>query len=276
VSLTGKGTQLRHLELTGDERRRFETDGYLAVDSVAAESEIAWLRQRYDRLLSGPRSGFLDGVFDLSRPYGTTDDPQLGQLLLPERRIEGLADTPAFQNARHLAARLLDVDDDALEMWTHLIFKAPHSRAVTPWHQDEAYWDVHLTYRSVAAWLPLDDVDETNGCLWYLPGSQSGEVLRHRHLGGNPDVHVLEIDEDADTTDARPVPLRAGGLVLHHPRTLHFAGTNATDHIRRAWGIVFQTPPQKRDKPAHRPWWQEGHAAHAAAFARRSGLKTSR
>jgi len=273
VSLPGKDTNDRLLELTGDERRRFETDGYLAVDSVTTEAELVWFRQQYDALLTGPRSGFLDGVFDLSRPYGTTDDPQLGQLLLPERRLEGLADTLAFRNARRLAARLLDVDDDALEMWTHLIFKAPKCRAVTPWHQDEAYWDVHLTYRSVATWLPLDDVDETNGCLWYLPGSHRGEVLRHRHLGGNPDVHVLEIDEAADTDAARSVPLRAGGLVLHHPRSLHYAGTNATDRIRRAWGIVFQTPPVERDEPAHRPWWQEGHAAHAAAFARQSGRK---
>ena len=255
--------------ITDAEVRQFETDGFLALDAITTDAELDWFRTEYDRLLSGPHSGFLDGVFDLSRPYGTTDAPRLGQLLLPERRIKGLEDTVAFSNARHIVARLLDVEPAELEMWTHLIFKAPSSDAETPWHQDEAYWDIHLDYRSVATWFPLDDVDEHNGCLWYVPGSHRGDVLRHRHYGGDPSVHVLEIDEAADTRAARPVPLPAGGLVLHHPRCLHYAGTNGTDRIRRAWGIVFQTAPVKRDKPAHRPWWHEGHAAHAEKLAER-------
>lgn len=259
------------IDITDEQAERFATDGFLALPSVTSDDELAWFRARYDELLTGPRSGFLDGVFDLSRPYGTTDAPRLGQLLMPERLVKGLDDTLVFKNARRASARLLGVDPAELEVWTHLIFKAPHSDAETPWHQDEAYWDIHLSYQTVATWLPLDDVDETNGCLWYLPGSHKREVLRHRHFGGDPSVHVLEIDEPADTSTARPVPLPAGGLVMHHPRCLHHSGTNATDRIRRAWGIVFQTAPVEREVPADHPWWQEGRAAHAEKMVRGRG-----
>lgn len=258
------------LDDVGDAARAlYAEQGYLAIDRVAPAGELTWLRERYDELLGGPRSGFLDGVFDLSRPYGTTEDPRLGQLLLPERLVEGLPGMETFRNIRRTVACLLEMPEDDLEMWTHLIFKAPGSDAITPWHQDEAYWDIHLEYRSVATWLPLDDVDEHNGCLWYVPGSHRREVLQHRHLGGDPNVHVLEVDEPVDTSTAQPVPLEAGGLVLHHPRCLHYAGPNGTGSIRRAWGIVFQTEPVTRPEPADRPWWHEGRAAHASKLAER-------
>jgi len=258
------------ITLDAGQRARFDRDGYLAVDRVTSDSELEWFRTRYDELLAeGPSTGFLDGIYDVTRPYGASGPPELGQLLAPERFVRGLKKTLVFRNARRMAATLLDVAEDELEVWTHLIFKPPHSAAVTPWHQDEAYWDVHLSYRSVATWLPLDDVDEHNGCLWYVPGSHTGEVRRHRHQGGDPAVHILEVDEPLDTSTARPVPLPAGGLVLHHPRCLHGAGGNYSTLTRRAWGIVYQTPPVARRRPADHPWWHEGRAAHEASLANR-------
>lgn len=251
------------------ERRFFGANGYLAFDRITTEAELERLRAFYQSMLETPRSGFLDGVFDLSRPYGTTDTPSLGQLLRPERHFDAIENTSVWRNARRICAGLLGLDEDELEFWSHLIFKAPFSDAETPWHQDEAYWDVHLQYRSVATWLPLDDVSPDNGCLWYVPGSHKGEVLRHRHFGGDANVHVLEIDEPADTSAAVPVPMSAGGLVVHDPRVLHHSGPNHTGEIRRAWGLVFQSAPIRRERPADHPWWHEGQRAHAEGFARR-------
>ena len=256
-------------KLSDAEVARFADQGYLAIGSVSSTDELAWFRRHYDDLVNRPRTGFLDGVYDVSRPYGSTDEPKLGQLLFPERFVDRLAETATVRTVRRIAAQLLDRPEDRLEMWTHLVFKPPANDNITPWHQDEAYWDVHLDYRSVASWLPLDDVDERNGCLWYVPGSHRREVFRHRHLGGDPSVHVLEVDESVDTSAAKPVPLAAGGLVLHHPRCLHFAGPNGTDRVRRAWGLVFQTEPVTRAEPADHPWWHEGRAAHAGALAGR-------
>jgi hypothetical protein len=251
----------------------FDANGYLAVQNVMPPDELDWLRGVYDDMLAGEASGFLDGVFDLSRPYGTTDAPRLGQLLGPERRDQRLLQMVAVANARRIASRLLRVDPGQLEIWSHLIFKAPKSDAETPWHQDEAYWDVHLEYTTVATWLPLDDVDTTNGCLWYVPGSHRRDVLKHRHLGGDPEVHVLEVYEPVDTRDAVPVPLPAGGMVFHHPRSLHHAGVNESNAMRRAWGVVFQTAPRRRAQPVDRPWWHEGHKAHAERFAQHKAAR---
>jgi hypothetical protein len=247
----------------------FRENGYLKVDRVTTEAELEWLRNVYDALLAAPRSGYLDGVFDLSRPYGTTDEPRLGQLLFPERRVPAIRDTDMWCNARNISVALLGIEADAVESWGHLIFKGAHSLTETPWHQDEAYWDVHKSYCALGSWLALDDVDTDNGCLWFVPGSHTGDVLPHRHLGGDPEVHVLELAIDVDVCAGRPVPLRAGGMTFHHSRTLHYAGVNRTGRIRRAWANEFQAAPEDRDTPADHPWWHEGMQALHESLERR-------
>jgi Phytanoyl-CoA dioxygenase (PhyH) len=235
----------------------YERNGFLVIDKVSTPTEIDWLRDVYDELISRPASGFLDGVFDLTAPYGTRATPSVGQLLFPERWVPAIRATAMWNNARRIATRLLGAGAQ-VESWGHIIFKSPNTGRETPWHQDEAYWDAALSYHAVGSWMPLQDVDVDNGCLWFLPGTHRGRIHPHRHLGNDPAVHILEVVEPVDTTDAVPVPLAAGGMTFHHPRLLHYAGRNAKGGVRRAWANEFQTAPVKRRVPAHRPWVLDG------------------
>ena len=246
----------------------FAENGYLAVEQITSDAELEWLRSRYDDLIARPRSGFLDGVFDLTRSYGTTDEPKIGQLLFPERIVPAIRQSSMWRNAYRIASRLLGVAQPKVESWGHLIFKTPNSRIATPWHQDEAYWEVDKCYNALGTWMPLDDVFVENGCMWFLPGSHRGDVLRHRHGGGDPSVHILELDEACDISAGVPVPLKAGGMTFHHCRTLHYAGPNNTAGIRRAWANEYQTAPAKRDSPADRPWVEDGRKALRDGLAR--------
>jgi ectoine hydroxylase-related dioxygenase (phytanoyl-CoA dioxygenase family) len=80
----------------------------------------------------------------------------------------------------------------------------------------------------------------------FLPGSHRGPLLPHRHLGGDPSVHLLELDVEVDVSGAVEVPLRIGGATFHHSRTLHSTAGNRTDRPRRAFANEFQTPPRPR------------------------------
>ena len=257
------------VDIGPDQVERYANDGFLVVERITSDEELEWLRGVYDALLAMPATGYLDGIFDLSRPYGSTAQPQLGQLLLPERFVTRIHETSFWQNARRISSRLLALPEPKLESWCHLIFKGANSPAETPWHQDEAYWDVHKKFHALATWLAIDDVDTNNGCLWYVPGSHRGDVKAHRHGGNDPAVHVLEFDEPADTSGAVPIPLEAGGMTFHTSRTFHFAGVNRTQRIRRAWGTAFQSEPIPRDEPAPHQWWHDGKAAHAARQPKR-------
>jgi ectoine hydroxylase-related dioxygenase (phytanoyl-CoA dioxygenase family) len=248
----------------------FHEFGYLEIERMTTDEEVDWMRTAYDAFEAAPRSGFPDHLFDVARPYGSTEEPELGQLLFPERRVTGIADTAMYRNGRRVAARLLDVPECDVEHWGHIIFKPPHVGAATPWHQDEAYWAADLSYHAIGGWTALDDTTVDNGCLWFVPGSHKGGVLAHRHMGGDPAVHILEFADDVDVSAALPVPLRAGGTTFHHPRTIHGARPNTTDRRRRAWANEYQLAPVKLDEPADRPWVQEGLDAMRERIAARS------
>ena len=257
------------VDITDRDVEFYATNGYLGVDRVTTDEELEWLRDVYDKLLTMPPTGMLDGIFDLSRPYGTTDTPKLGQLLVPERIVPQIRQTVMWRNARRIAARLLAISEAKTESWGHLIFKGAHSMAETPWHQDEAYWDVTKDYNALGSWLPLDDVDTENGCLWFVPKSHRGEVLPHMHGDNNPAVHVLKFRDAVDTREGVPVPLKAGGMTFHHARTHHYSGVNKTGRVRRAWANEFQTPPVARAVPKEFSWVAAGKKALAEETARR-------
>jgi hypothetical protein len=257
------------VDICGDETAFFAKNGYLAIPRMTTDDELEWLRGVYDALIGQPRSGFPDKVFDVTRPYGYDDAPRLGQLLFPERFVPQIRQTSMWRNAKRIATRLLAVHEDAVESWGHLLFKVPGEANETPWHQDEAYWDVKLDYHAVGAWMPLDEAGIDNGCLWFLPGSHRRDVLPHRHLDDDPSVHVLELSGDVDVADPVAVPLAAGGMSFHHPRTLHYSRANAGTSIRRAWANEFQTAPVERDAPADRPWVIDGERALAQRLGRR-------
>lgn len=247
------------LEVSDEQVAFFRENGFLALERITTDEEIAWLGAVYDGLFAAK-----SGQFDVSRPYGSRGPHQLSQLLFPEQQVPELRETNYYRNARSAIARLLGVDAAGLAGWGHMLRKPPNGGHLTPWHQDESYWEPDFHYCATGAWLPLEDVDMSNGCMCFLPGSHKGPVLSHHHYGGDPAVHLLEVDDAPDTSRAVPVPLRVGGATFHHPRTLHATAPNSTDRPRRAYANEFQLPPVRRATRADRPWVDEGKQAMAA------------
>ena len=176
-----------------------------------------------------------------------------------------------WRNARRIAARCSTSPEADVESWGHLHLQAAASRGSTiPWHQDEAYWEPSLSYHAVGAWMPLDDVDVDNGCLWFVPGSHRGEVLPHHHLGDDPAVHILELVDRVDTSAAVPVPMPRRRRELPPPAhaPLRRARTR-TDRPRRAWANEFQTRADRRStSPPTGRGSHEGHQAMTDALRR--------
>ena len=219
MSIVGRPRPTAELvvEASADMVEEFRTHGFTSVERITTDEEVDWLRGVFDDLYGARVAG---GYFDLARPYDGDGADLLPQALFPERAIPALRDTTYVRNARRIAAALLDADGDDLDVWGHMIDKPPHTGHETPWHQDEAYWDPTQRFHAVGAWMPLDDCDEGNGCMTFLPGSHRGDVLPHRHIADDPAVHGLQFAVDVDVAGAVSVPLRAGGATFHHPRHL--------------------------------------------------------
>ena len=239
--------------------------GYLAVESISTEEEIAMLREVYDRLFAS-KAGREDGnQFDLA---GTDEDgveAALPQILNPAQYAPEMKDTIARANALGIARQLLG--PDVVSTGEHAIFKPARSGAATPWHQDESYWNPGMDYRSVSVWMPLQPATPENGCMQFVPGSHNLEILPHRSIGGDTRVHGLELDVDFDTSNTAICPLGAGGATFHPGRTLHFTAPNRSDMPRRALIMTFAAPATPRTDGRRFPWNEKKQTARDARAA---------
>jgi hypothetical protein len=238
----------------------FEERGFTWLERITSDEELAWLGRVYDLLFAERAQAVRGGYFDLSRPYESEGPDRLPQLLLPEAIVPALRETAFWANGRTIAAQLLGAEPGVLRGWGHMIRKPARVGEALPWHQDEAYWDPAFDYRALGCWLTLDPATPESGCLRFVPGSQTGGVRVHRHIGDDPSIHGL-VTDDVDDGAAVAVPLPAGGAIFHHCRTLHSSGPNTSPAVRRAYANEWQLPPTRRASVEERPWLEAGRRA---------------
>lgn len=242
------------ITLTAAQVAHYHVEGYLTLPPLTTPEEVASLRAIYDHHFE-VRSGREEGAqFDL---FGDDKDPakaNVPQILGLSRFAPEVKETMLYANVRSVVAQLLGGD---IGLGDHAIRKPPFCEAATPWHQDEAYWDMRSDHCSLSVWVPLQDVDAESGCMHFVPRSHYGEILPHRSANNDPSVHGLELDGDFGDLLTRAVscPLLAGGCTIHHNRTLHYASANRKAEPRRAW-IFTGGVSVKRQEPWQRPWEQ--------------------
>ncbi len=206
--------------LTEDQIAFYHREGYLALDALTTQEEVAWLRDIYDRLFANRAGREVGDQFDLAGPDEEGQEAALPQILNPAK---------------------------------YAIFKPARTGAPTPWHQDEAYWNPAVEYNALSIWIPLQPATLENGCMQFVPGSHKQEVLTHHCINNDPRIHGLEVDS-ADTSTAVACPLPPGGATIHHNRTLHYTGPNRSEIPRRAYILAFGLPIKPRSEPRDFYW----------------------
>jgi hypothetical protein len=204
-------------------------NGFLAVDDLIPLSDIQTAREAVERYVEQSRQVTSnDSVFDLE-PGHRADAPRLRRLKDPCRL------DPIFRKIGWSDA-VLDVVVDLIGpgiryQSSKLNMKAAAFGSPVQWHQDFAFYP-HTNDDLLAVGIALDDCTLENGCLLMIPGSHRGPIYEHHQNG----VFVGAVDS-ADVRRAgaeiTPVPVRAGGITLHHSRTLHASAPNRSPHPRR-------------------------------------------
>jgi hypothetical protein len=150
------------------------------------------------------------------------------------RGLYDLTQTPA----------ILDCVEDILGpdfvCWnTHLFSKAPRDPKAVPFHQDSVYWPLSPSH-TVTVWLALDDVDEENGAVRYVPGSHLSGPLEHRQreLDGTRTLK-REVAAGPGDRSTRLNTLSAGEASIHADLLLHGSAANLSDRRRAALAIRY-------------------------------------
>ena len=117
-----------------------------------------------------------------------------------------------------------------------LFSKPARHGGVVAWHQDFSYWTWTSPMAHLTSWIGLDDVDSSNGCMYYVPGSHTWGLLRKTGLSGDMDaVRGVLTDEQLACFDRRvPIEMKAGEASFHHPCLMHGSYENRSERPRRA------------------------------------------
>lgn len=254
--------------LSQDEIDKFNADGYLAIEQITTPQEVAWIRGIYDRLFAEKVGWEKGDLFDFAGDSADREKVRLPQLLNPSRYEPALARTQFRANAEAMARQLLG--PRAYLIFEHAMMKPAHTGAETAWHQDRAFYARYTNYRAVTIWMPLQPVDQENGCMEFIPASHKQDVVTHRHLNDDPRVHGLEA-VGVDASRAVLCTLPAGGATFHNDQTLHHAGPNLSSEPRRAYALVFGV--RDRQHTLHEDFpWNRGTTARDERIREAQGL----
>jgi ectoine hydroxylase-related dioxygenase (phytanoyl-CoA dioxygenase family) len=222
----------------------YARDGVAAIGSVLAPDELAVARAAFDALIaSGVAGPYATIVHD-----GWRRSPELAALV----PIVGVH-----------AARALGVPE--LVLFHDSLLAKPSDGADMAWHQDFSYLPLDRS-AGTTLWIALDDITETNGCIYYLRGSH---LLGERRAAwgifadDDPRSRLPALDVPGSELGI-PAPTAAGGAIVHHTLILHRSPPNTSGRPRRAWALSLVAPDAV---------WAPDHAQHPRGIlgARRAG-----
>lgn len=252
--------------LSSQQIQDFDRDGYLNIGDVLNEEELQELAQELDRILGKGPDGFAEGeprpvLFRNLAGGGEyrTKKPvwQIVNIWEASKSFERLMYHPVIVKAINQLTGFGD-----LQVWHDQVqYKPPRHGGATGWHQDAPLWPSIEPMTPVSAWLPFDDADESNGCMWMVPGShkwgcQIEYLMTQVYLQKLPEFTRLEGFTPPDEAKLRevipvPRPVRRGEIHFHHSLTWHGSPQNLSERPRRAIAIHYMTSEARYTGRAH-------------------------
>lgn len=217
--------------LRPDQVAAFERDGFVAGVEVFGPEECARVRAAVQRVID--RIDELEPrLYEVERAWRERRDAVVCHFLGGWRVEESLREA-AYSPAMVVpCAQLLGVED--LRFWHDQVFaKPPGHPGGVPWHQDYSYWTRTTPACHITVNVMLDDADEENGCLCFVPGSHRWGLLPPLPFDAPLDALVERLPRGA-RFEPVAAPLRAGQATIHHSHTLHGSRGNRSTRWRRA------------------------------------------
>jgi len=223
--------------LSAEQLSRFERDGFLTGIRVLDDDQVELLRAELEPLLGPEHPGahlFYERHSNESREPGRVLFHALGAWRISAAFHDLLWNSAILVPASQLLG-------GRVRFWHDQLFvKPPHFGGVVSWHQDFSYWTRTEPMAHLTCWIPLDDVDEENGCPQYVPGSHRWRLLPVTGLTGDMNA-IREVLTPEELSEFHPVPavLRRGEAAFHHPLTVHGSFQNRSARPRRGVALNF-------------------------------------
>ena len=207
--------------LTADQITQYNRVGFVQPFDIFSVREMTDIRTYIDTLMSdlGP-----DGAYGIN---------------CYQARLSGLWDIATDARIVDLVADLIGPN---VICWASAVLsKAAGDPKRVPWHQDASFWSLSPA-RTVTVWLAIDDADETNSAMRFIPGSHDKGALPTSERGEGSVFH-----KGTANAETMGVPftnsLKAGQVSLHADMLVHGSLPNTSD--RRRCGLTLRyCPPE--------------------------------
>ncbi|MGH3499543.1 MAG: phytanoyl-CoA dioxygenase family protein [Nocardioidaceae bacterium] len=219
--------------LTQDQVARFREDGFVKGGRVLDDEQVEELRAELQRVIDDRGDDRVPQPVSLSNLGGNEAHPvwQIVNIWQASKPFNALIHHSQIGEE---LAQLTGAGE--LRVWHDQIqYKPAEQGGVNHWHQDAPLWPIVRPMEQVTAWVALDDVDESNGCMSMVPGS-------HRWGDQIPYLRGIEGFDLPSTFDGHPVeavsrPVAKGEVHFHHALTWHGSHQNTSARPRRAIAI---------------------------------------
>ena len=215
----------------------FRRDGAVCVRQLLSADEVALLREGIDENLAAPspRAKVASHPGD---PGFFIEDFCNWQHNDAYRRV-------IFDSALPGAAGLLCGSRTIRLYHDHMLTKEPGTRAPTPWHQDQPYYNIEGDL-NVSMWIAVDPV-RRHSTLEFVAGSHRGPWLMPRSFMDSqakwfPEGSLTDLpDIDAQRDQHRILgwEIEPGDVVCFHMLALHASGGVDGDRRRRVFSVRF-------------------------------------
>ena len=210
----------------------YHENGYLTVENVLSPDELAELQRVTDDFVERSRSvSENDNVFDLESDH-SPDNPRLRRIKAPIMQHHIYDQMLRHQGILDIVEQL--IGKGVRSNGNKLNMKMPAEGSAVEWHQDWAFYP-HTNDDLLAVGVAIDDMSEENGCMLMVPGTHKTELISHHENG----VFVGAVtDPNFDPNPIEKCEVKAGGISIHHVRTLHASAPNHSSRPRRL--LLFQ------------------------------------
>lgn len=214
--------------LTEGQVVEYRDKGYLYFENALTDEQLQAARAvAYEFIEKSRGVTESDDIFDLDDGH-SAETPRLTRIKLPHKQHKVYGDLLRSERMKGFFRDLLG--PNVVLQTSKLNTKAPGGGAAVEWHQDWAFYP-HTNDDMLAFGIMLEDVGPENGPLMVIPETHKGPLLSHHNNG----VFCGAIDpDDPDFHLNRAVTLtgKAGGMTIHHARTLHGSAPNRSDRAR--------------------------------------------
>ena len=223
--------------LTDAQIQQYQDKGYLEGVQILTDAQCDILCEELAGLTDPAHPGN-DLFYEYNSNESADPDTVLFHALGAWRVTPGMHDilwNPAFTVP---ASQLLG---GTVRMWHDQLFCKPAKHGgVVAWHQDYSYWTRTQPLQHLTCWIGLDDSDQENGCLYYVPASHTWPLLPITGLAGDMEaIQSVLNDEQKAAFNPIPIELKRGQCAFHHPLLIHGSYDNRSERPRRA--VVINT-----------------------------------